>query len=134
MEFHEMKEETWIHYENEYHYVYEDNGNFFEILTSAWSPETRQSLFETEFPIDAKIVEPPKYQKGQLVFYKGLDRMKFMKPYDIKIVFFDTNYIDKIGTIDIVQLEDKLYSYRLYFPHHQTNLWATPYEVEPVDY
>ena len=118
MEFHEMKEETWIHYENEYHYVYEDNGNFFEILTSAWSPETRQSLFETEFPIDAKIVEPPKYQKGQLVFYKG----------------FDTNYIDKIGTIDIVQLEDKLYSYRLYFPHHQTNLWVTPYEVEPVDY
>lgn len=71
MKFDELEEHVWIHYNDDHYFVYEDNGNFFEILTSAWSPETRQSLFETEFPIDATIVEPPKYQKGQLVFYKG---------------------------------------------------------------
>ena len=118
MEYHEMNEDTWIHYNDDHYFVYEDHGNYFEIITSAWSPETRQSLFKTEFPIEAKIVEPPKYQKGQSVLYKG----------------FDINYINKLGTIDIVQLEDKLYSYRIYFQHDQTNLWATPYEVEPVDY
>lgn len=42
MEYHEMNEDTWIHYNDDHYFVYEDNGNFFEILTSAWSPETRQ--------------------------------------------------------------------------------------------
>ena len=43
MEYHEMNEDTWIHYNDDHYFVYEDHGNYFEILTSAWSPETRQS-------------------------------------------------------------------------------------------
>jgi len=74
MEYSELKEKTWIYFDNKYHFVQELNEGF---ILLAYSPIEYIPILKTLLPNDAKIVEPNKYvvnETGKLTEVKAVIR------------------------------------------------------------
>ena len=113
MEYSELKEQTWIYFDNKYHFVQELNEGFIRL---AYSPIEYIPILKTRLPNDAKIVEPNKYVVNETVLYIGEHETAYNKTGVIKFV---TEYA----------------SYSPYQIHiGDEMIWASPFDLAPIHY
>ena len=109
MNFHELEEDIWIHYNNDYYFVFEITNDECSMVNSEHHVIT---LEYNDFPINAEKVKIPRYQLHTKVFYTG--------PFN--------DFKQRFGTIYYVD-EDKHKPYNIMFSHDEDDgLWATPFD------
>jgi hypothetical protein len=113
MEYSELKEKTWIYFDNKYHFVQELNEGF---ILLAYSPIEYIPILKTLLPNDAKIVEPNKYVVNETVLYIGEHEIAYNKTGVIKFVTEYASYSP----------------YQIYVGNEM--IWASPFDLAPIHY
>ena len=134
MEYSELKEQTWIYFDNKYHFVQELNDGF---VLLAYSPIEYISIPKTMFPTHAKIVEPNKYVVNETVLYIGEHETAHNKKTQIIYVGEYEKFKNKFGIIKTIDPNDARLTYGILFDKEvgfDDELWVSAFDILPIDY
>ena len=116
MNFNELEEDNWIHYNNDHYFVFEITDDDCSMVNSE---HYIICLNVNDFPINAEKVTVPKHKRLTKVFYTG--------PFD--------EFKQRIGNIPYVDENDRHKPYNIMFSDDENDgLWSTPFDFVPIDY
>lgn len=116
MNFTELEEDVWIHYNNDHYFVFE----ITDYDCAAVNAEHHIICLDiNDFPIKAEKVKTPIYQLHTKVLYTG--------PYN--------DFKQRIGNINYVNENNHHKPYNIMFSNDENDgLWSTPFDFVPIDY
>lgn len=116
MNFTELEEDVWIHYNNDHYFVFEIT---YDDCSMVNSEHHVICLDINDFPINTEKVKTPIYQPHTTVLYTG--------PYN--------DFKQRIGNIEYVDENYRHKSYNIMFSNDENDdLWASPFDFVPIDY